>query len=83
MAVKIYVVLTMLVFAGVVPPLAHAQLGGLGNIVGLLTGLLSVTGIVPCSVGNSINLSTIGFASKLDCHNKNVLIINYIILMYI
>ncbi|XP_078160560.1 phylloplanin-like isoform X1 [Carex rostrata] len=74
MAVKIYVVLTMLVFAGVVPPLAHAQLG-LGNIVGLLTGLLSVTGIVPCSVGNSINLSTTGFANatvQLRCNNNVV-----------
>ncbi|XP_078160050.1 phylloplanin-like [Carex rostrata] len=72
MAVKIYVVLTMLVFAGVVPPLAHAQLG---NIFGLLTGLLSVTGVVPCSVGNSINLSTTGFANatvQLRCGNNVV-----------
>ncbi|XP_078160561.1 phylloplanin-like isoform X2 [Carex rostrata] len=56
MAVKIYVLSTMLVLAGVVPPLAHAQLGGI--IGGILTGRVDVRGVVPCGVGNSINLST-------------------------
>ncbi|KAJ3699855.1 hypothetical protein LUZ61_003560 [Rhynchospora tenuis] len=55
MAVKVYVLLAMLMFAGIVSPIAHAQLGGL--IGGLLTSF-SVTGIVPCNVGNSLNSST-------------------------
>ncbi|KAJ1699357.1 hypothetical protein LUZ63_007869 [Rhynchospora breviuscula] len=57
MAVKVYVLLAMLVFAGVVMPIAHAQLGGL--LGGILSSVLSVNGVVPCSIGgDSSNSST-------------------------
>ncbi|KAJ4764513.1 Pollen Ole e 1 allergen and extensin family protein [Rhynchospora pubera] len=49
MAVKLYALLAVLMFAGVVLPIAHAQLGTLVS---------TITGIVPCSLGNNISLPT-------------------------
>ncbi|KAJ4753603.1 hypothetical protein LUZ62_044644 [Rhynchospora pubera] len=57
MAVKVYVLLAMLMFAGIVSPIAHAQLiGGIGN---LSNTVLSILGLVPCNVG--IPFSTSNF----------------------
>ncbi|KAJ4764514.1 hypothetical protein LUZ62_074889 [Rhynchospora pubera] len=55
MAVKVYVLLAMLVFAGVVTPIAHAQLGLLGGLL----SLISVKGLVPCSIGDNSSNSSI------------------------
>ncbi|KAJ4793399.1 Pollen Ole e 1 allergen and extensin family protein [Rhynchospora pubera] len=54
MAVKVYVLLAMLVFAGVVTPIAHAELLG-----GILGTVLSVKGIVPCSIGGNSSTTSV------------------------
>ncbi|KAJ1699356.1 hypothetical protein LUZ63_007868 [Rhynchospora breviuscula] len=51
MAVKVYVLLVVLMFAGVVLPIAHAQLGSPSLVT-------VISGTVPCNVGNNISLST-------------------------
>jgi hypothetical protein len=59
MAEKMYVLFAALVFAGFVTPIAHAQLG-------ILSSLVNITGVVPCSAGGSVNAGTSSvFPSKI------------------
>ncbi|KAJ3699856.1 hypothetical protein LUZ61_003561 [Rhynchospora tenuis] len=73
MAVKGYVLLAMLVFAGVVTQIAHAQLD-LGLLGGILNSLLSVNGVVPCSIGGNSSTTSVfpNAGVQLRCGGKVV-----------